>query len=138
MRHIQAVFGSIWNSHPQPPMARLMLLLLLLLAAAMGITAADEAGPPLPYPRSAKAPARLRVYSAANLAAGDEVTLETLGGGLARQQPELYRVSTTVKNADDAYTLWLSEMEASFGVTVRAVPAPPPRRLRGCTPHTGG
>jgi hypothetical protein len=92
----------------------------LLLLAGGAMLPPTAARVPPPYPKAAKAPQTLRVYSASGLAPGDEVTLETLGGGLARVQPELYRVTSAVNSSSDSYSLWLSEMVAHFGVVVDA------------------
>lgn len=70
-----------------------------------------------PYPRSSRPTSMLYVYSEENLMHGDLVSLETLGGGLARDTPRLYRVPTTPA-ASDSYSLWLSEMRSYFGVIV--------------------
>ena len=86
-----------------------------LLAASPALAA--SAGP---YPHSASPPTTLRVYTGQGLAPGDEVTLETLGGGLARERPQLYRVAGAVNSTSDAYSLWLAELVAHFGVTADA------------------
>eukprot|EP01043_Picozoa_sp_COSAG02_P015705 COSAG02_NODE_676_length_18610_cov_44.695532_9_plen_129_part_00 len=98
----------------------------MLLAGAAGASSS-------PYPQSA-APKTLRVYSGAGLAAGDKVTLETLGGGLARSRPELYRVAGAVNSTTDAYALWLSELAGHFGVAVDAqFLNEPTKLLAACT-----
>jgi len=102
---------------------------MMLLAGAACASSESSS----PYPHSA-APKTLRVYSGAGLAAGDKVTLETLGGGLARTRPELYRVAGAVNSTTDAYSLWLSELAAHFGVAVDAqFLNEPTKLLAACT-----
>lgn len=104
-------------------------MMLLLLSCALALAATTQADGS-PYPRSAKPPTTLRVYATGGMAPGDQVTLETLGGGLAREQPELYNVATTVES-DSAYSLWLSEMRKHFGVKVDASMLTEPMKLLG-------
>lgn len=97
-----------------------------------------------PYPHASSPPRSLVVYSGDGLAPGDKVTLETLGGGLARQQPQLYRLTsaagwlngTTPGSTGDAYTLWLNELKEYFGVNVDAqfLNDPPTKLLAHCKP----
>ena len=54
-------------------------------------------------------------HALSNHSLGDLLTLETLGGGLARTQPQLYRVPDT-PDAADSYSLWLKEMVDHFGI----------------------
>jgi hypothetical protein len=104
-------------------------VMIAFAAAALG--AADAS----PYPHSVAPPTTLRVYSGAGLAAGDKVTLETLGGGLARNRPELYRVAGAVNSTADAYALWLSELVAHFGVAADAqFLNTPAKLLAACMP----
>ena len=100
-------------------MALQMHTAVLLLLPFLGAAGASPvmAASPSPYPSSAAATSTLYVYSAAGLSPGDLVTLETLGGGLARAAPALYRVPHTL-NDTSSYVLWLNEMEAHFGVRV--------------------
>ena len=98
-------------------------MLPLACAAAAALLAAPAralAASAGPYPHSASPPTTLRVYTGQGLAPGDEVTLETLGGGLARERPQLYRVAGAVNSTSDAYSLWLAELVAHFGVTADA------------------
>ena len=53
----------------------------------------------------------LQRYSSAGLDSSDLVTLESLGGGLARDAPALYRVPNGL-NDTSSYSLWLREMES--------------------------
>lgn len=92
----------------------------MLLAACAGLLrsylAAGQHLPLGPYPHPAGPPTTLRVYSSAGLSKGDTVTLETLGGGLARAAPELYRASAPINSTSDSYSLWLRGMATNFGV----------------------
>ena len=58
-----------------------MFVLATLAVAAAGLD--------VPYPRSRQPTGTLMVYSRQRMSEMDVVTLETLGGGLAREQPKL-------------------------------------------------
>ena len=110
---------------------------VLSVCSATAVLLACTTAASSPYPHAAAPPTTLRVYSGEGLAAGDKVTLETLGGGLARNRPELYRVAGAV-NSTDAYSLWLNELVDNFGVSIDAQFLNEPTKLLAactCAPH---
>ena len=90
-----------------------------------------------PYPSSELPTSNLLVYETDGMPPGDQVTLETLGGGLARHTPQLYKLPRFSAAHFDgrgryvrakgpprsSYDLWLSELTQYFGVAARRAPA---------------
>ena len=90
----------------------LSLLLLLFISVTIATNNAREE---FPYPSSINPPDEIIVYSDMYLNAGDNllITLLTLGGGLARTQPKLYRIPKDYpsKDGSDSYSAWLTIMK---------------------------
>ena len=90
----------------------LSLLLLLFISVTFATNNAREE---FPYPSSSNPPGEIIVYSDMYLNAGDNllITLLTLGGGLARTQPKLYRIPKDYpsKDGSDSYSAWLTIMK---------------------------
>ena len=85
--------------------------LVLALSAVLPVEAQKSR---FPYPRSLKPVERIIVYSDMYLDPKDNllITLLTLGGGLARSQPRLYRIPKLYSPtpSDDSYSTWLTTM----------------------------
>ena len=85
--------------------------LVFALAAALPVQGQQS---PFPYPRSTKPVESVIVYSDMYLDPQDNllITLLTLGGGLARSQPRLYRIPKLYSPtpSDDSYSTWLTTM----------------------------
>ena len=98
-----------------------MLRNMVAVLAAIGLVFALAAALPVqgqqslfPYPRSTKPVESVTVYSDMYLDPQDNllITLLTLGGGLARSQPRLYRIPKLYSPtpSDDSYSTWLTTM----------------------------
>ena len=75
----------------------------------------------LPYPRSATPASHVQVVSTTGLSHDDAVTLQTLAGVLARDQPQLYTIdspSPTHPVEGDTTVFWLHEMVKHGMITV--------------------
>ena len=95
-------------------MSRLGVLLALLTCCRCGARpalahAGATAAPLLPYPSSSEPTSSVFVYDQSGLDEGSSLTLETLGGGLARTSPRLFRVGS-YSNPNDSDVLWLGRL----------------------------
>ena len=89
--------------------------LAALLAFFWRPAAAELLADDLPYPRPhipLNANATVFVVLTANLSHSDQVTLQTLAGGLARNTPRIYTVDSlpTAPDTDDTTVLWMDEL----------------------------
>lgn len=74
----------------------------------------------MPYPRSNARTTSLYAVSESGRSNEELLCLDSLAGNLARQTPRLYRVSddSWATETNDAYSLWLQDLESSHGVHV--------------------
>ena len=91
---------------------------LLLLLIATVATTSNPSGEASPFPKSSQPTTYLYTISEEHRSPVELLALDSLSGWLARETPQLYRVSTTNwRNGSDSYSQWLSTMEKN-GVTV--------------------
>jgi hypothetical protein len=90
-------------------------MIYILVLFLLCVTTINGQPTMFPYPRSIKPVGELYIYSDMYLQPQDNllITLITLGGGLARTQPRLYRIPKTYPSQDgsDSYSTWLSTMK---------------------------